>query len=51
MIVTEIKILHRIFDMTLINGRVMLHENEIASCSMKIFVEPEKQEHKENMEG
>lgn len=40
-IMTEINIVHRIFDVTMIKARVMLHGAEISSCSMKIFVEPE----------
>lgn len=41
-IFTEIKIVHRIFDVTMITARVMMDGKVIASCSMKIFVEPEE---------
>lgn len=40
-IVTEITITHEIFDVTVVSGSVTLNGEEIASCNMKIFVEPE----------
>ncbi|MCW5907524.1 MAG: 3-hydroxyacyl-ACP dehydratase [Chitinophagales bacterium] len=39
---TEITIEHQIFDVTLISGKVSVNGEEIASCKMKIFVEPEE---------
>ncbi len=43
---TEITIENKIFDVSIIVGRVFVKEEEIASCRMKIFVEPEKEEMK-----
>ena len=40
-IVTEILIEHKIFDVTIISGTIKLNGEEIASCKMKIFEEPE----------
>ncbi len=40
-ITTRIEITHEIFDVTVIAGTIKLDGEEIASCSMKIFVEPE----------
>lgn len=41
---TEISIEHRIFDVTMILGKVWVGTEAIAGCKMKIFVEPEKEE-------
>lgn len=41
---TEISIEHRIFDVTMILGKVWVGNEEIAGCKMKIFTEPEKEE-------
>lgn len=41
-IITEIIITNQIFDVSIISGTVKLNGVEIASCKMKIFVEPEK---------
>lgn len=41
---TEITIEHRIFDVTMILGKVWVGSEEIAGCKMKIFTEPEKEE-------
>ncbi len=41
-IVTEIIIENKVFDVTIISGRVMLLGEEIASCKMKVFVEEVK---------
>ena len=38
---TRIEIIHEIFDVTVIAGTITLNGEEIASCNMKIFVEPE----------
>lgn len=38
---TEIVIEHKIFDVTLISGKITLNGEEIASCKMKIFVQNE----------
>lgn len=38
---TEIRISNKIFDVTLITGTVKLNGEQIASCKMKIFEEPE----------
>jgi predicted hotdog family 3-hydroxylacyl-ACP dehydratase len=38
---TEITIENKIFDVTIMSGKVMVDGKEIASCKMKIFVEPE----------
>ncbi len=38
---TEINIVHRIFDVSLITGEIRMNGEVIASCKMKIFVEPE----------
>ena len=43
-LVTEITIDTKVFDITIISGRVRLGDQTIASCKMKIFVEPEKKE-------
>ncbi len=40
---TEIKIDNRVFDVTVISGKVFLDGREIASCKMKVFVEESKQ--------
>jgi predicted hotdog family 3-hydroxylacyl-ACP dehydratase len=40
---TEIIIDHRIFDVTIISGKIWVDDEEIAGCKMKIFVEPEKE--------
>lgn len=40
-LITEINITNKIFDVTIISGTVKLKGEEIASCNMKIFVEPE----------
>ncbi|MES2620832.1 MAG: 3-hydroxyacyl-ACP dehydratase [Bacteroidota bacterium] len=40
-ITTRIEIIHEIFDVTVIAGTIELNGEEIASCNMKIFVEPE----------
>jgi predicted hotdog family 3-hydroxylacyl-ACP dehydratase len=39
---TEITIIHEIFDVTIISGVIKLKGEEIASCRMKIFIEPEE---------
>jgi predicted hotdog family 3-hydroxylacyl-ACP dehydratase len=39
-IVTEVTIINEIFDVTVISGVVRMNGEEIASCVMKIFVEP-----------
>ena len=44
---TEITITHKIFEVSMIKGVVKLNGEVIASCTMKIFVEPE--EKKENL--
>jgi predicted hotdog family 3-hydroxylacyl-ACP dehydratase len=41
-ILTEITIINEIFDVTVISGVVKMDGEEIASCKMKIFVEPEE---------
>lgn len=41
---TEITIEHQIFDVTIIAGKISINGEEIATCKMKIFVEPEKAE-------
>jgi len=38
---TEIKIENQVFDVTIIQGTVLLHNEQIASCKMKIFVKPD----------
>src|SRR5688500_2934825 len=40
-ITTQVTIINEIFDVTIISGVVKLKGEEIASCVMKIFVEPE----------
>ena len=38
---TEIIITNQVFDVSIISGCIKLNGKEIASCKMKIFVEPE----------
>jgi predicted hotdog family 3-hydroxylacyl-ACP dehydratase len=40
-ITTQVTIIHEIFDVTIISGVIKMDGVEIASCVMKIFVEPE----------
>jgi predicted hotdog family 3-hydroxylacyl-ACP dehydratase len=37
-LITEIKILEKIFDVTVIEGKIFRHEELVASCEMKIFI-------------
>lgn len=39
---TEIVINHQVFDVSIITGMVKLNGEQIATCKMKIFVEPEE---------
>lgn len=40
-LITEVRITNKIFDVTIITGTVKLNGEQIASCKMKIFEEPE----------
>jgi predicted hotdog family 3-hydroxylacyl-ACP dehydratase len=42
-IVTEIRVTNEIFDVTIVSGTVKLNGEQIASCKMKIFEQPDKQ--------
>ncbi len=41
-LITEIKIVKQIFDVTLITGKVLCNEKIIAQCEMKIFIARER---------
>ncbi len=41
---TEITIENKIFDVSIIVGKIFVEKEEIATCKMKIFIEPEKEE-------
>ena len=47
-ITTQVTIINEIFDVTIISGVVRLNGEEIASCVMKIFVEPEPKSAEQN---
>ena len=37
-IITEISVTHEVFDATVVNGKIFLHEKVIAECELKIFI-------------
>lgn len=41
-LITEITIVHHIFDVTLVKGKIVCNDKLIASCEMKIFINKEK---------
>jgi predicted hotdog family 3-hydroxylacyl-ACP dehydratase len=42
-ITTHVKIENKVFDITIISGTVTLNGEKIASCKMKIFIDPNEQ--------
>jgi predicted hotdog family 3-hydroxylacyl-ACP dehydratase len=42
-ITTHVKIENKVFDITIVSGTVTLHGEKIASCKMKIFIDPNEQ--------
>ena len=39
-IITKVKIENKVFDITIVSGTVTLNGEKIASCKMKIFIDP-----------